>query len=88
MRTLVKVINGHGGFNIAIPDDFAAVGEDGQSEIEELHVEISWRLYCEMGILLREGMKVFMHRWQVEGDCRKYMVVIHETATELMAQYV
>ena len=39
MLTLVKVVNGHGGLDIAIPDDFAAVGEDGQSEIEELHVD-------------------------------------------------
>ena len=67
MRTLVKVVNGHGGFDIAIPDNFAAMGEDGQSKVEELHAGNQLEISCEMGMLSRVKMTVFMHCWQIEG---------------------
>ena len=56
MLTLVKVVNGHGGLDIAIPDDFAAVDKDGQSKVEELHVCNKLEISCEMGMLSRVKM--------------------------------
>lgn len=67
MLTLVKVVNGHGGLDIAIPDDFAAVGEDGQSKVEELHLGNKLEISGEMGMLSRVKMKVFIQCWQIEG---------------------
>lgn len=84
MLTLVKVVNGHGGLDIAIPDDFAAVDEDGQSKVEELHVCNKLEISCEMGMLSRVKMKVFIHCWQIEGGkivATKWSF-IHETATK------
>ena len=78
--TLVKVVNSHGWLDIATPEDFAAASKDGQSEVEELHVGYQLEVSCEMGMLPRMRMKIYMH-------CRKCMVVIHETS-KLMAQYV
>lgn len=56
MLTLVKVVNGNGGLDIAIPDDFAAVDKDGQSKVEELHVCNKLEISCEMGMLSRVEM--------------------------------